>query len=377
MSKRLIIPGLAVLMLAVLLAQSRWQSVPPVISGFIEVHSIRLGSLVGGRVAKVHAEEGSEVKAGQVLVELDPFDLSSREDEARARLAAKQAEYARVKTGFRKEEIIQARHRRGQLKADFDRLADGPRTEEIGAAKARLTAAEAQLVLARQLFQRAERLLASKAAARDDVERAAAAVSEAEAMRTVRAQELELLKKGAHKEELAAAKARLEEADAALDLLEAGSRPEDVQAAEAGVAAAQAVLDVLLRQKEELNITAPADGVVESLALRPGDMAAPGAPVISLLEAGRLWIRTYLPESRMLRPGERLAVRVDAFPGETFPGEVSFISRQAEFAPGSIQTPEERSKQVFRVKITLLDGKDRLRAGMSADLVLPEPHRDE
>ena len=49
---------------------------------------------------------------------------------------------------------------------------------------------------------------------------------------------------------------------------------------------------------------------------------------------------------------------------------MTFISRQAEFTPRNAQTPEERSKQVFRIKVTLLDGLDKLRPGMAADVWL-------
>ena len=64
-----------------------------------------------------------------------------------------------------------------------------------------------------------------------------------------------------------------------------------------------------------------------------------------------------------------MPVTLDASPGR-FEGEVTFIARQAEFTPSNVQTPEERSKQVFRVKVTLREGLDRLRPGMSADVWL-------
>ena len=74
------------------------------ISGFIEADEIRLGSRVGGRVARVHVEEGQAVRQGDVLVELEPFDLLELEQEAEAQVAAKQAEYDRLQAGFRAEE---------------------------------------------------------------------------------------------------------------------------------------------------------------------------------------------------------------------------------------------------------------------------------
>ena len=63
---------------------------------------------------------------------------------------------------------------------------------------------------------------------------------------------------------------------------------------------------------------------------------------------------------------------VDSFPGRKFAARVSFISREAEFTPRNIQTPEERSKQVFRIKVTLEEGLDVLRVGMAADVLLDE-----
>jgi hypothetical protein len=63
---------------------------------------------------------------------------------------------------------------------------------------------------------------------------------------------------------------------------------------------------------------------------------------------------------------------VDSFPGERFSGRLTFIAQEAEFTPRNVQTPEERSKQVFRIKVELDQGRERLRAGMAADVLLSE-----
>jgi hypothetical protein len=84
---------------------------------------------------------------------------------------------------------------------------------------------------------------------------------------------------------------------------------------------------------------------------------------------GELWVRAYLPERLQLKLGQTVPVTVDAFPDE-LTGEVTFVSREAEFTPSNVQTPEERSKQVFRIKVTLRDGLDQVRPGMSADVWL-------
>ena len=82
-------------------------------------------------------------------------------------------------------------------------------------------------------------------------------------------------------------------------------------------------------------------------------------------------MRAYVPEGRLtIQPGDEVWVAVDPWPDERFRARVGFVSRQAEFTPGNVQTPEERSKQVFRIKVDLAEGLDRLRPGMSADVFL-------
>ncbi|OHB82860.1 MAG: hypothetical protein A2V98_21800 [Planctomycetes bacterium RBG_16_64_12] len=369
MAKRILLVLIGALLVAVLLLASKWRSEPLKVSGFIEASEIRLGSRLGGRVARVFVKEGDQVKAGQVLVELEPFDVYDREAEARANLAARQAEYGKLASGFRPQEIAQAKARCEQLTADYARLVKGPRQTEIDAAQAQLEVAQAQVKLAEQTYQRTQDLYQRKAASQAEMDEAIEKLEVARGMKIARAKELELLEEGTRQEEIDAAKARVDEARAALELMEQGYREEEIAQAKAAVDAAQAALNVILDQQKELKITAALDGVIESLELEPGDLAAAGAPVMSMLDSGELWVRAYLPERLHLELGQKVSVTVDAFP-DAFDAEVTFISRQAEFTPSNVQTPEERSKQVFRIKVTLREGLDRLRPGMAADVWL-------
>jgi multidrug resistance efflux pump len=93
-----------------------------------------------------------------------------------------------------------------------------------------------------------------------------------------------------------------------------------------------------------------------------------------MIDPSSLWVRAYLPEARLdVQLGAPLEVAVAAFPGLRFKAHVAFVARQAEFTPGNVQTPDERAKQVFRVKVVLDEGLDVLRPGMSADVWLPPP----
>ena len=361
----------AAALLGVLLLSQREEG-PLKVSGFLEADQIRVGSRVGGRVLAVHAEEGDRVKAGQLLLELEPYDLIERKAEAAAELERRRAELRRLEKGFRPEEVAQADAVRARLAARLAELEKGPRQQEIDAAEARVREADALVELARAEHARATRLAAAGTASAEELERAVSALKVAEEQRNARGQELALLKEGTRPEVVAQAKAQLAEAEAALALVRAGYREEDKAQARAAVAAAEASLRALDERVNELKVIAPMDGVVEALRLRKGDLLAPDAPALTLLDPTRLWVRAYVPEARLsFGTGAKVLVRVDAHPGRDFKGEVTFVAREAEFLPGNVQTPEERSKQVFRIKVDLREGLDVLRPGMPADVAFP------
>ncbi len=373
MALRITIGLIAVASLVGLLVYSQIRVEPLKVSGYVEADEIRLGSRVGGRVKAVHCYEGQAVKSGDLLVELEAFDLLARKAEAAAQVAASEAELARLTNGFRAEEIAQAQARVERLTAQHKILVDGPRPEEINAARARRELAIAQVERAKITYKRLVDLFAQETGSvtRDEIDRSTEEVKVAEQTQQMREEELKLLEKGSRAEEITAAAAELKEAQQGLQLLEAGNRPEDIARAQAAVAAAKATLEVSEVRLSELQIRASVDGHVEAVELQPGDMVGTGAPVLSLLDARTLWVRAYVPENRLdLTLDQEVRVTTDSFSTESFRGKVTFISRQAEFTPHNIQTPEERSKQVFRIKVTLLDGLDKLRSGMAADVWL-------
>ena len=148
---------------------------------------------------------------------------------------------------------------------------------------------------------------------------------------------------------------------------ERGSRPEDIAAARAALEREQGQLAYLARQKQESVVVAPADGVLESIDLRPGDLVSANQPVARMLEPSQIWVRVYVPEPSLGRVhvGQRAAVRVDTFPGREFPGRVVEIRTQAEYTPRNVQTLDQRMDQVFGVKVAI-DPTPLLKPGMAA-----------
>jgi multidrug resistance efflux pump len=378
MAKRITAVVLAALVLGGLIAWSQWRSPEEMVSGVIEADEIRLGSRVGGRVSEVLVDEGDLVRKGQPLVRLDEFDLRERLAEAQAQLAQRRADYEKSLAGFRPEEVAQAEAHYRQAEAQLKKVERPPREEEVTAAKAELRLAQARLEQAsqnqRRLLDAAKRQPAS--VSQEELDKAEEDVQVARATVEVREQQLTILLLGAREEEREEARAARDAALAAWELAKTGFREEEKAQAKAAVEAGEAAVDAIEKQLEELTINSSIDGRVEALELQPGDLVAPNAPVLSLLDIGSLWVRAYIPQSRLdIRVGRKLPVTVDAFPGHKFTGEVTYISRQAEFTPSNVQTYDERAKQVFRVKVTLQPPDDpaiQLYPGMTADVYLGE-----
>jgi multidrug resistance efflux pump len=374
MIARIIVVLVVAVALASALLWSQTRHEPLKVSGFIESDEIRVGSRVGGRVAKVHVTEGVEVKSGDALVELEPFDLNERLAQAKAERSARQAEVDRVTAGFRIEEKAQAKAQLDQRAARQAKLEAGPRKQEIATAQAELRQAKADVELAQLQYNRAKDLFDKNTLSRSEYDQAVARWTTSQEAVKVRTEQLNLLLEGTRAEDLQEARAQTAEAEQMWKLRDAGYRVEEIAQSKAAFEAADAATRIFETQLKELKIASPTTAVVESIDLQPGDLVAANAPVVTLADRARLWVRAYLPENHLsIKEGHVVSVTVDSLPGKQFKAHVSFIARQAEFRPGNVQTPEERSKQVFRIKVELDEGLDQLRPGMVADVWF-EPH---
>ena len=321
MDKRWLLLPLALLMLLAALRWSQQRAELFRVSGFLEADEIRVGSRVGGRVARVRVDEGSLVEAGEVLVELEPYDLLERRAELAARVQALEARLAELRAG--------------------------PRKQEIETARAQLDAAVAARSLAEVDESRTRSLVQESIQSRATLDRSQALLD--------------------------STRANVRAAEEALGLLEEGTRPEEISRGEAELAAAQASMRALERAIDELVVRAPSAAVVEACELEPGDLVAPNAPVVVLRETSALRVRAYVPQDRLtFTVGAPAWVSVDAFPGRRFRARVDFIAPRGEFTPNNVQTPEERSQVVVRVRVTLEEGQELLRPGISADVWFEE-----
>jgi HlyD family secretion protein len=365
------------LVLAIVAAAAAWKYLSSraatdrlVLSGTIEADEIHIGSKVAGRIAAVLVKEGQEVKQGEPIIRFENYDLDARRNDAVASVAEAEANFEKMKDLSRPEEIAQAKARAEAALMNLELARNGPRKQEIEAARAEFEAANADYEVARTTLARVERLTREGIQSRQDYDNAKATFERAGGLREAARQRLNLLLAGTRNEEVQRAEREYRQAAANLQLVQRGARKEDIEAARAQLERARAALQQIETQLGELEVKAPADAFVEVFQVRPGDLINPNSPVATLVEINRLWVRVYVPEPELghVQLGKEVSVNVDTFKGESFKGTIEHVSSRGEFTPRNVQTRDERTHQVFAVRVRVDNSLHRLRAGMAADV---------
>ncbi len=285
-------------------------------SGHIEATEIRLAAKVGGRLLEAPLEEGNTVVAGDLVARFETVDAEHQLAQARANVEAADAQLRLLLAGSRAEDLRRAEDQLAQAQAELD------------AARRDLN----------RLSGLADRGSATEKS-RDD-----AATRNEVAERSV-----------------AAARAQL-------DKLVAGPRRQEIEVARAQRASAEAMVAAVDQQIIDGTVVAPADGVITRRIAEPGEILPPGSPIAVLTDLDRPWLTVWIDEPNLsqVKLGQKIEVRVDGR-SEAFDGTVSFVSPVAEFTPKNVQTPDERAKLVFRIKVALDNTDGIFKPGMPAD----------
>ncbi|HWO57350.1 MAG TPA: efflux RND transporter periplasmic adaptor subunit [bacterium] len=289
------------------------------ISGTIEATEARLGFQSAGRIDSIYVREGDSVSSGATLAVLDRAEAMARRDQAAAQVAAARALLTELESGFRSEEVAQAR-------------------AAAAAAEQQFRDAERDLARTRTLFD-------GGAVSQETLDKTQTRHDVAENQWKQATEQLRLLERGPRAERIEAQRAQLTQAEAALRGIDA-------------------TLDLMV-------VRAEFPGIVTTRHREPGEIVAPGAPVLTIINRDDRWIRVYVPENRLgaLRLGQSAAITADTYPGKEYRGEVIYIAPEAEFTPKTVQTTEERVKLVYAVKVRVLDDPGyELKPGMPADV---------
>ena len=393
----------------------------------VPLRSAELSVPLSGQVAELLVTEGDQVSEGDPILRLDSTDQEITLDQARAGLAQAEANLESAKAGLA---AANSARRLAELdvsaaEAQLALVEAGPTTQQIrvaergvdaaeagisaasgnqaltieGAPAAQILAAEAQLraaqtaekqlrdavndtsgeekrrledqlIAAVAIVNAAEAALEETRAGATSAERFAAssAVSQAASQRDAAEAQLALLLEGAREEQVDVARVGVQQAEARMaeaDL--AVSRAETaVAAAKAGVQQAHAAIDAAQKALDLMTLNAPFAGTIAELAVELGEVASPGRPTVTLADFdGWLVETTDLTEFGVvsLAIGSPVEVALDAFPDETLSGTVSDIARIGQYE----NQFEQKGDILYLVTVELDDEGDLpLRWGMTA-----------
>lgn len=268
-------------------------------SGYAEGEYVQVAAPIGGMLASLAVRSGQSVAAGAPLFTLEADAEQAARREAEARFESARAQARNTDSGRREDEQAMTR--------------------------AQLAQARAQAALARSELQRQQQLQAQGFVSPARIDDAQTAVAQSQA--------------------------RVAELESALKVSQLPARPDERNAARAQSAAAEAVLAQSQWRLQQKQQAAPAAGLVADTYFRPGEFVAAGQPVVSLLPAGALKARFFVPEAALgkLAPGQVVSLHCDGC-GAPIAAHISFIATHAEYTPPVIYSNTQRTRLVFMVE---------------------------
>jgi HlyD family secretion protein len=289
-------------------------------SGTLEATEVKVSSKVAAQVEEIKIQEGSAVRSGDTLVILDRSTVELQWKQAQAGFEAADAQYRL--------------------------LANGARAEDIRVAEETLRQAEASFRNASDDYQRMKELLSTGTVTKKQFDDAEA--------------------------RFAIAQAQKNSADQNLEKMRRFTRPEDLAAARARAQQAKATADLLRKQWLDAVVVAPVQGTVTQKPVEVGELVSTGTVVATISRLDKMNLMIYVSEQELgnVKLGGEAEVFIDTFPDNGFPGRVIYISPIAEFTPKNVQTKEDRTKLVYGVKLEVENRDGALKPGMPADAVV-------
>jgi HlyD family secretion protein len=322
---------------ALLAAAAGCQEAPPAntlrVSGHVEATEVQVAPEVGGRIIELRVDEGDRVTRGDLIARLDTRDTALQIGRARAERATAEAQLRLVQAGARAEDVRQAE-------------------AQVSSAEAEVATIEAELKSAATDLARFEALLIANAGSQKQRDDGRARVDVA-------------------RERERGARDRVRAARETVTRLKAGARQEEVDVARTRITAADAQIAVLEKSLADAEIVAPASGIVTQKLADSGELTVPRVPILVVTDLDNAWANVFVPEPMVPRVklGQAATVFTDAG-GEGLPGKVTYVSPRAEFTPRNVQTADERSRLVYRIKVTVDNKAGVLKQGMPVDAEL-------
>ncbi|MEZ9626677.1 HlyD family secretion protein [Aliivibrio fischeri] len=287
--------------------------------GTLERDRVTFSATSNEIIRALPVKEGSEVKVGDVLVQLDTKNQEAILAHAIANTAKAQAYLLR--------------------------LTNGERPEDIASAQARVDQAKAQLIDAEKTYRRMVELVKKNLASQSNKDAALASRD--------------------------SARATLNSANEEFSKLTAGARPEDIEQARSELDAMKAEAILQQQKLDELTIVATRDGILDNLPYNLGERV-PVNGFVAVIQANRVpYARVYVPASYRVGfvPGEKFSVKVDGI-DTPFEGTVRWVATDPSFTPYYALTEEDRSHLVYLAEVDLPESAALLPSGVPAQVQL-------
>jgi multidrug resistance efflux pump len=316
-----------------------------VLIGIVDANQVIVSSKVMGRIEKLYVDEGSKVKAGDLIAEIDSAELEAQKNAAEAMIHSYDSQVSSLRA------------------TQADTL--GETNSGVVNARARLAAAKATLVQVKADLARiqsdSERMIAlAQAGVESEQDRV-------RADQQLKAQQAVVV---SAQKNVEAAQADLNSAIARTH--QQGAAASNVAANQAQVANARAQLAEAETRLGYTKIYAPVTGTVSVRATRQGEVVNPGTPIVTIIDFGDTWVRAEAPETEasFVSNGDKLAVRLPA--GKPTEGTVIFKAVESDYATQRDVSRRKRDIKTIGLKLKVDNPDGALVPGMTAEVLLPQ-----
>ncbi len=331
----------------------------------VDGHITQISSKVYGRVAEVLVNDNQQVKAGQVLVKLDPRDYQAALDQARAQLTLAEAEAKSAGVDVPRTQLnVQS----GTSSADATLLGsqadvmrvqatyDQARTSDLAFAQANIEKSKANAQLAQADLERYTPLMQKGEISKQQYDAAKANADASASSLKADQEKLAQAERSVDiaKAQLDAAKAKVQQAQAGVvsakaDTRQIAMREADSQGKIAKVQQARAQVEAAQLNLEYTTVVAPVDGVATHKSVEVGQIVQQGQGLMVVVPLQDVWITANFKETqlRAMKHGQKAEVKVDTY-GKTFSGHVDSIAG-ATGAMLSLLPPENATGNYVKV----------------------------
>jgi len=316
--------------------------------GIVDGNEVIVSPQIMGRIINLTVDEGSAVKKGDLIAELDRTELE-------ASLAAAKANVATLENS-----VHEAEHNYSWTSEQTSASLDQAQAMTTSSS-AQLDQARAQLWRDQTDLKRMQQLYDKREVSAQDRDHAEAAVRMSES--NVKALEDALTAQHAS---IAVAQANRKQVDVRKSAIASTiAQLEQARAAEAQTTA----------QLSYTRIYAPIDGIVSVRVAKQGEVVSPGSPIVVVVDVDHLWVRADVEESYIdsIQFGEKMRVKLPS--GNVIEGPVIFKGVENDFATQRDVSRTKRDIKTFAIKVSVPNPEHRLFTGMTATVLLPQPQK--